>query len=370
MKLGMFLMPLTTPGVTLGEAMDEATRKALFLDSIGFDEFWLGEHFAATSEPIPSPLAFLSSLAPQTKRLVFGAGVIALPNRHPAVIAAEVAQIDHLMKGRFRFGIGTGGLPPDWELFGLPDEPTRKRMMLESIGMIQSIWRSDPPYTFDGEFWRFAVSKSVDRDLRMGEMPKPRHPQGPPVHVSISSPRSSTATLAGERGWGPLSSALTAPAGLAAHWELYARGLVASGRPVDGENWRVVRTILVAPSDAEATRRVFHAQSAVRFQFEYMHRVLTRSGMVAMLKSRPDIADADVGPMDALESRAIYGSPESVRDQLIALLHRAPFGHLLVSGLPWTGPNGEWERESLSLLAHDVLPALRQSGAARSHAAQ
>ena len=117
MNLGIFLMPLTPPGRAMGQVMDEVTRKALLLDSIGFDEFWLGEHFSATSEPIPSPLMFMASLLNQTKRLTFGTGVISLPNRHPAVIAAEVAQFDQMAKGRFRFGIGTGSLPPDWELF-------------------------------------------------------------------------------------------------------------------------------------------------------------------------------------------------------------------------------------------------------------
>ena len=176
MKLGLFYMPLTRPGQEIGEAMEEATRKALFLDSLGVDEFWLGEHFSATSEPIPSPLAFMSSLLPQTKHLTFCTGVLGLPYRHPAVIGAEVAQFDHLAKGRFRFGIGTGSLPPDWEMFDINDEAQRKRMLVESIDMIQKIWRSNPPYEFKGEFWNFKIQKAHDPELRMGIMPKPRTP--------------------------------------------------------------------------------------------------------------------------------------------------------------------------------------------------
>ena len=370
MDLGMFLMPLTPPGQTLGETMDELTRKARFLDEIGFDEFWLGEHFAATSEPIPSPLAFLSSLIVQTQRLTFGSGVISLPNRHPAVIAGEVAQIDHLSKGRFRFGIGTGSLPPDWELFKLEDEDTRKRMMLESIDIIQKIWRTGPPYEFNGEFWQFAVKKTLDPELRMGIMPRPRHPEGPPVHISIATPMSSSTTMAGERGWGPLSSALLMGKGVAQHWAGYAKGLANAGRPVNGDNWRVVRAVLVAPSDAEAERRMHHPEGAVNFYFRYIHQVLTRAGKAAAMKTRHDQPDSEVDVLEAMNARVIRGSVATVRDQLIAFREEAgPFGHLLIAGMPWHGPNEAWERESLSLLAREVMPAVRAHFAAREKTA-
>ena len=371
MNLGVFLMPLTMPGQSLGATMDELTRKARFLDEIGFDEFWLGEHFAATSEPVPSPLAFMSSLLPQTRRLTFGTGVISLPNRHPAVIAGEVAQFDHLANGRFRFGIGTGSLPPDWELFKLEDEDRRKRMMLESIDMIQKIWRSGPPYRFDGEFWKFGIEKTADAELRMGYMPTPREPGGPPVHVSIATPMSGTSTLAGERGWGPLSSSLLMANGVAQHWANYSRGLEKAGRPVDGSNWRVVRVVLVAPTDAEAERRLHHAEGAVNFYFRYIHKVLSNAGKLAAMKTRPDMADSEVDVASAMDARVIRGSPASVRDQLIEFRAKAgPFENLLVSGMPWNGVNEEWDKESLSLLARDVLPAVRARGAAPARAAE
>ncbi len=365
MNLGIFLMPLSPPGRTMGQVMDEVTQKGLLLDRAGFDEFWLGEHFSATSEAIPSPLMFMASLLPQTKNLTFGTGVISLPNRHPAVIGAEVAQFDQMAKGRFRFGVGTGSLPSDWELFQLADEPTRKRMMLESLAMMQAIWRQGPPYEFNGEFWKFAIARNVHLELQMGILPKPHSPEGPPIHVSTSTPNSSTALLAGERGWGPLSSALLTPSSLATHWVQYSRGLAAAGRPVDGSNWRVARTVLVAPSDAEAERRLRHAESAVLFYYDYIRQVLTRAGKIAALKSAPDMADSDVTAQSVMMSRVIFGSPATVRDKLIALRDSVgPFDHLLVSGMDWSGPNEEWERESLTLLGSEVWPAVRRHYAA------
>ena len=88
MRLGLFMMPLHPPTRTLGAFLKETAEKALLAERLGFDEVWLGEHFSATSEPIPSPLMFMASLVPQTKRITFATGVINLPNRHPAVVAA------------------------------------------------------------------------------------------------------------------------------------------------------------------------------------------------------------------------------------------------------------------------------------------
>lgn len=370
MNLGIFLMPLSPPGRTMGEVMDEVTRKALLLDRVGFNELWLGEHFSATSEPIPSPLMFMASLLPQTRNLTFGTGVISLPNRHPAVIGAEVAQFDQMAKGRFRFGVGTGSLPSDWELFKLEDEATRRRMMLESLAMMQAIWRQGPPYEFKGEFWSFAIARNVRPELQMGVLPKPRTPEGPPIHVSTSTPNSSTAFLAGERGWGPLSSALLTPANLATHWTQYSRGLAAAGRPVDGSNWRVARTVLVASTDAEAERRLQDARGSVRFYYDYIRQMLTRAGKIGALKSAPQMADSEVTAESIMGSRVIFGSPATVRDKLIALRDSVgPFDHLLVSGMDWSGPNEDWERESLTLLGEEVWPAVRRHYAASGQGA-
>src|SRR5258707_7327023 len=215
MRLGLFMMPLHPPTRTLGAFLGETAEKALLAERLGFDEVWLGEHFSATSEPIPSPLMFMASLIPQTRRITFGTGVINLPNRHPAVIAAEAAQFDHMSNGRFIFGIGTGSLPSDYELFDVADVGKRNRMMLESIDIIQRIWSGQPPYEINGEFWRFAIRKAIDQKLGIGFMPKPVLAGGPPVCVAAASLNTPTAAIAGQHGWGVVTSGLSSAAAAA-----------------------------------------------------------------------------------------------------------------------------------------------------------
>jgi alkanesulfonate monooxygenase SsuD/methylene tetrahydromethanopterin reductase-like flavin-dependent oxidoreductase (luciferase family) len=365
MRLGLFMMPLHPPTRTLGDYLRETTEKSLLAERLGFDELWVGEHFTATSEPIPSPLMFMASLIRETQRITFGTGVINLPNRHPAVVAAEVAQFDHMSNGRFIFGIGTGSLPSDYELFDVPELDQRNRMMMESLDAIAHIWSQDPPYEFNGEFWSFRIKKAVNERLGIGFMPKPLRPGGPPICVAVSSPNSVTAAIAARRGWGPISTALAPAATVATHWRMYrdnGGGLGRAGaHQPDGTDWRVVKYVLVAGSDAEARARVFSPHSAYRYAFGYLLEVLTRAGRIAGLKSQPDTPDRDVTVDSIIEGRVIYGSPQTVAEKLMAFRRQVgSFGRLLVTGMDWSGPNESWERESMHRLVEEVMPALRQ----------
>jgi alkanesulfonate monooxygenase SsuD/methylene tetrahydromethanopterin reductase-like flavin-dependent oxidoreductase (luciferase family) len=346
MRLGLFMMPLHPPTRTLGAFLEETAEKALLAERLGFDEVWLGEHFSATSEPIPSPLMFMASLVPQTKRITFATGVINLPNRHPAVIAAEVAQFDHMSEGRFIFGIGTGSLPSDYELFDIADAGQRQRMMLESISFIERIWAQGPPYELNGEFWRFAIKKAISEPLGIGIMPKPRRVGGPPICVAVSSPGSLTARIAGARGWGPVTSGLTSVDAAASHWQLYEEGCREAGRVPDGADWRVVKYVHGGHGRRGTSTGVQRA-SAYRYAFGYLYEVLKRAGRLVGLKTHPEQPDSDVTVESVIEARVIHGSPQTVAEKLLAFRQQVgPFGHVLVTRTDWGGPNREWRATS------------------------
>src|ERR1700752_3992898 len=117
MRLGVFMMPFHAPDPPLWNTPQEDSEKSVLADQLGFDELWLGEHFSATSEPIPSPLMFFANLLQRTQKIALATAIINPPNHPPAIVAAEVAQFDHMSKGRFMLGVGPGGLVSDFELF-------------------------------------------------------------------------------------------------------------------------------------------------------------------------------------------------------------------------------------------------------------
>lgn len=70
------------------------------------------------------------------------------------------------------------------------------------------------------------------------------------------------------------------------------------------------------------------------------------------------MTDDEITVESLLESRVIYGSPQTVTERLAALRHQiGPFGTLVVSAMDWSGPNQDWEQELLHLLATQVRPA-------------
>jgi alkanesulfonate monooxygenase SsuD/methylene tetrahydromethanopterin reductase-like flavin-dependent oxidoreductase (luciferase family) len=367
MRLGLFMMPVHPPNRPMHETLAEDIEKSLLADRLGFDEMFLGEHYSASTEPYPSPLMFMASLIPRTKNLTFGTGVLSLPNRHPAIIAGEAAQFDHMSRGRFILGIGTGSLISDFELLGNGDAALRNRMLLESIAMIEKIWSQDPPYDLRGEFWNTRIEKTVNPKLGLGVMPKPYQQPRPPICITAASPNSQTVRIAGQRGWGPISSSFLTAAGLATHWAMLRQGATEAGKEPSGAAWRAVRCIHVAASDSEARTWVMSAESAYRYYFDYMSEILRGLGRLIALKPHPDMPDDSVTVEKIIESRVMFGSPQTVLDQLVALRDEAgPFGSLLMTGVDWSGPNEAWERESMHRLADEVMPRLSQHAAAQA----
>ena len=355
------MMPVHPPARSFTETLAEDEEKSLYADALGFDELWLGEHFSAASEPIPSPLMFMASLLPRTENLKFGTAVICLPNHDPVKVAAEVAQFDHMSRGRFMLGIGPGGLLSDFELFGNADRGVRGRKVMEAIKIIQRIWAQDPPYDISGEFWNVKLKDALIPSLGIGTMPKPFQKSGPPICVSVSSRDSATARIAGKNGWGIISGNNMPTNAVGAHWQTYRAACAEAGKPARSENWRVARNVMVAPSDAQAHDRVFSAQGSNRYFYTYMREVLGRVGILSVMKPDPDMPDDAVTVDVITEGCVLYGSPKTFLDKLIAFRDAVgPFGTLLMTGLDWSGANREWERNSMRLLAEEVFPKFRQ----------
>jgi len=361
MRLGMFMMPVHPPGRPMWSGFEEDCEKSILADQLGFAEVWMGEHFTATTEPYPSPMMFFSALLSRTKTITFGTAVICIPNHHPAIVAAEAAQFDNMCKGRFMMGVGPGGLISDFELFKAPDVHGRNRMVVEATNMIQKIWTQDPPYDLKGEFWNIQITDAIMPELGVGFMPKPYQKPHPPICISLASPNSSSAKTAAEQGWGMLSANIIPTYSVATHWDIYNKACAALGKKPSGDNWRVSRNVLVAPSDAEAEERVFGPDGSNRYFFTYIRDVLTRVGILFILKPTPEMPDEEATPDVILKECVIYGSPKTVLDKLVAFRERVgPFGTLLMTGMDWGGANGAWEREGMTLLAHEVMPKFRQ----------
>ena len=106
MKFGIFLGPFHRVGENPTLAMERDLELIEWLDKLGFDEAWIGEHHSAGWEIISSPEVFIAAAAQRTSRIKLGTGVISLPYHHPLMVANRMVQLDHMTYGRVLFAWG------------------------------------------------------------------------------------------------------------------------------------------------------------------------------------------------------------------------------------------------------------------------
>ena len=77
-------------------------------------------------------------------------GIIILPQRQTVLAAKQAAEVDLLTGGRFRFGVGIGWNPVEYDALGQPFERRGARLG-EQIDLLRALW-TDSPITYDGTF--------------------------------------------------------------------------------------------------------------------------------------------------------------------------------------------------------------------------
>ena len=360
MRLGMFMQPVHDPKRNFTQVLKEDSDAIVLADQLGFEEVYVGEHATATVEPIASPLIFLATLIAKTKQIKFGTGVFCLPQHHPVQVAGQAALFDHLSNGRFILGIGTGSLSSDVEVFGVGGTTDRGAMVRESIEHVLAIWEGKAPYERKGEYWDVVLKDTSRLEFGVGEFVKPLQQPHPPIAVSIMSPASGSALMAGERGWIPISGAsFLQPRYTSSHWDKYAEGCDNAGRRADREDWRVSRSIILAPSDEEARDYVFKPDGAMSFWYHYILSSLRARGLQKFIAPDDHPEPDAVQWHEAAESMVAYGSPKTVLDKLIALRDTTGhFGVLTLLTHDWDDP--AFCQRSMRLLAEDVMPKLSQ----------
>ena len=205
MKLGYFTMPLHPPGSNLTQTLEDDLAQIVKLDELGYEEAWIGEHFTAQWENIPVPDLFIAKALGMTKNIALGTGVTCMPNHNPFMIAHRIAQLDHMARGRFYWGVGSGGFPGDFEVFGFdPKTGEQRGMTRDAIDTVIQLWTDPKPGLYEHKYWRFNVPEPDDY-IGLGFHIKPYQKPHPPIAVAGVSEKSDTLVLAGERGWIPMT---------------------------------------------------------------------------------------------------------------------------------------------------------------------
>ena len=357
-KLGFFIQPVHPPKRPYGDVLREDLEAVVLADSLGFSEAFIGEHLADSAETISSSLAFIASLADRCPSIVFGTGVLPLPNYHPVMAAAQVAMVDHLVNGRLLLGIGPG-VPSDAEALG-DLGPNRKQKLLEAIDHMLRLWAGEPPYRIEGEFYRTTTERSLNRDIGVGVVIKPMQQPHPPVVITSIRPDSRGPSLAGRRGWSGISATYVGAHVVKSHLNSYVEGRRSAGLSPDPAGWRLARSIFVADDAATAERYARREDGPHGFYFRVMMTKLAAFGGLGLLHDEPGQPDSELALKRTLDRLVIAGTPDSVADQILAVRRElGPFGTLLYTGHDWADP--ALARRSMELMAHEVWPRVTRA---------
>jgi len=365
MDLGFFTMPIHPLGKDWRQSLAEDRAAFLLADELGYTEAYVGEHITDSAENITSCTMFIASLAAAVRQMRLGTGTVNMPNAHPAAVAAQVAMLDHMLDGRFNFGISPGGLATDAEVFGNLDAD-RTAMFLECINTVLQIWQGDPPYDISGRHWTVSTARAGMPEIGQGIMPKPLQRPHPPIIVTAVAPFSKGVTEAAARGWDPISANFLMPQWVASHWPKYVEGCDRAGRPADPANWRVAKSVFVADDLDTARAYATGPDSPYRFYYSQLFTKLKKHGRINLFKEYRDQPDDEVTLDHVCDRLIIWGTPDKVADELLSFRDETgDFGTLLLAGKDWADP--ELARRSMVLLAEKVKPAVdAASGRARA----
>jgi limonene 1,2-monooxygenase len=334
LRFGAFIAPFHPIDENPTLAIQRDLELVEWMDQLGYDEAWIGEHHSAAYELIASPEVFIAAAAERTKHIRLGTGVSSLPYHHPLMLADRINQLDHMTRGRVMFGVGPGALVSDAFMMGIPVGKQRDRMD-EALKVLVPLLRGEV-VTHKSDWFELS-------NARLQMTPYSR----PSVEIAVASQVSPTgARAAGQHGLGLLSLGATSTAGfnaLASNWAIANEQAAEHGQVMDRNAWR-----LVGPMHIAETRE--QAMEDIRFGLDkwiYYFREIA---------NLPIVPEGD-DPVKAMVDTglAVIGTPQDAIDRIQQLVDESGgFGAFLFMAHNWA--NWTATKRSYELMARYVFP--------------
>ena len=172
-------------------------------EELGFESIWTPEQPTlpvVTEEEIPrewgditDPFVLLSRAAAVTSTIKLGTAVCVVTERHPVSLAKTVATLDMYSSGRFLFGIGTGSIREQAEIFGT-DFDHRWTQAREGVLAMKELWTKEQS-EYHGKYYDFPPVYCY---------PKPKRKPHPPILLGSHVPQVFRRIVDYADGWLPL----------------------------------------------------------------------------------------------------------------------------------------------------------------------
>ena len=139
-------------------------------------------------------MAVAAAVAALTERVPIAMSVVDTVRRHPSSLAQTALTIDHLSRGRFILGLGSGETE-NTVPYGFDLSRAVSRFE-ESLQVIRLLWESEGPVDFEGQFYKLQHAR-LDTEPFEGRFP--------PIWIGGSGPRMLDITGRYADGWWPVN---------------------------------------------------------------------------------------------------------------------------------------------------------------------
>ena len=306
------------------------------MDKLGFDGLGFNEHHTSPYGMMPSPNLIAAAASQRTDRmklLIYGN---CLPIHEPLRLAEELAMLDCLSNGRLISGFARG-IPREYQVHNVPLAESRARFV--------AIW------------------------------PRPVQQPRPPVWVPVTVSKE-TIEWAGRENI-PITPGANAT--LAVRQDMirfYAECLAKNGHTITPDHVVLGASVYVADSRQQAM------EEAGPYMLYFFHTLFSHGNVSNVTNQqrsgyrsesdydyiRPENREAFMGALQGFRSmtledverneRVCWGSPEEVRDSLIALADTLGGGTLMLNFNQGAMPHDMFVR-NLQRFGEEVLPALQ-----------
>ena len=345
MKFGIFLAPFHALGENPTLAIHRDLELVDWLDQLGYDEAWIGEHHSAGWETIASPEVFSAASAERTKHIRLGTGVSSLPYHHPLMIADRIVQLDHMTRGRVMFGVGPGALSSDALMMGIEPATQRPRME-EALDVILRLFTEVEPISAETDWF---VLRNARLQLRPYTAPHPKI-----AVAAVQSPAGMR--LAGKHAASVLTLQLPRGSdrdtGLKDYWGIAEESAARHGKEMDRSEWRIVIHCHLAETREEAFEQA--RVKAGQYQRDYFVGTLSHDDPAA------ELATEDLLPEMVRRGSWCVGTPDDLIAFIEMLQERSGgFGGLMFQAVEWADRDAV--RNSYELIARYVMPRFQGS---------
>lgn len=285
-------------------------------DQLGYSVVWAAEAYGSDAATV------LTWIAAQTERIDVGSAVFQIPGRTPANTAMTAATLDTLSGGRFRLGLGVSGPQVSEGWHGVRfDKPLARTR--EYVAIVRKALARER-LTFEGEFFTLPLPDGPGKALTLTV-----HPVRDQLPIYLAAVGPKNLELAGEIADGLLAIFYSPEH---AHDVLapVAEGRSRAGKTMAG--FDVVPTVpVVIGDDLEACAGPVRAYSALYIggmgsrEKNFYNALAVRMGYGEAAQEVQDrylskdyVGAANAVPLDFIDSTALIGPPDRIRERLTA----------------------------------------------------